>query len=228
MDWNGRRRIAWNAVLIKPFTDHSQVDGLDIDGSSTPQWHWEVLGEVVVAPMRNLFFQPKKPLSHYNVLKNRRQYSYSIYYNSPVKVKQGDVVMFDFTCKYDINHTRLEDGTMLIKYHSLIAVLCEREWSALNGFLIVELMQNEEIEEVAKGLYFERLDRNKYGYAKVLYSGMPVQCFNEEKTDPSYIPVGANVFYNRNAAVGIELDIHSHGTRWYKLHQKDVLLWSVH
>lgn len=220
----GRRRIAWNKVLVLPDEDHKSVSGLSVEGSDTPQWHWAVTGLVVCAPERNLFFQPGRPRDDKSIQKSRRQYSYSQYYNSPVEVSAGDRVMFDFVAKYDTNSIKIDDA-ILIRYDNLIAVKKNGKWKPLNGFLIVELHQFDAIEEVSPMLYLERKDLNKYGYAKVIYSGSPVMCFNGEKVNPSHIPEGASVLYEKNSAVGIELDIHAGGKRLYKLHTKDVLLW---
>lgn len=218
-------KIAWNKVLVLPDKDHDEQQGFAIATEIDSQFHWSIRGTVTVVPDRLIFFEPAKVMTGFNKRTSQFNYHRSLEIGSEMEVQPGDRVLFDFTVKYDPIYI---DGAILMPYDKLIAL--ENPIRPLNGWLLVEMMERDKLEEVLPGVYMEHTDANKYGYAKVKYAGGCAKYSDGRWVEDEGIGPDAIITYDKRRAMRLELDRHNTLTQrqssLFKIHRKDVLLWT--
>lgn len=217
-----------NKVAIRPDSSIGFSDGFRIDTGANEQRHLSIYGTVTAVPTRLRYSgyrnrQLKAMKSEYALNTSRNARSRSMAYDVDMELEVGDRVLFSYTAHLDALEV---DGAMLVDYDQVIAKNNNGSWRSVNGFVLVEMVQQSLID-FSSGFRVVREDRNKYGYGIVRVLGSPVRHYADyNRTDDIDIKVGDIVTFDRHAP-RIEMDEHNTLTdsdsSLFLIQRKDIL-----
>ena len=219
--------IPYNYVLVKELRKNDELllrsgHKLYLDTSYEKEKHASVYGLVVKVPEK-LYFDKE---SHSTK---------SVYYDVDIELKSGDIGFFNYMCVQNCidNNAFLLDGEdvyFFIKYDLFICAKRGDDVIPVNGFVIVEALENENIKRLeAIGLVAPDGNQDSERRGIVKYIGSPVRNYfyeNEGTCDTNEIKQGNTVLFGINDSIALEYDIHrilSQGRQWYKMRRNDIL-----
>lgn len=218
------------AVLLDPenkFVETKSGIRLHIDTSFEPEKHVVRTGTVVDAPTR-LIYHHKKP---------------SYPWKTKPELKPGDRVVMYFmaiqNCLAPEQRKFTKEGDkvyIFIKYHNIYAIINDRNIKPINGYVLVEPVEDPEwtrkVEE-AKKLNLELPDmrqpsKTDVTYGKIAYMGEPNEMYADDyKSDRFHDEkVGDTIVMKRIRDIPVEYEYHAKidgGRRLYRMQRHDIL-----
>lgn len=220
----------WNKVIVKPEPNKDSVSGFLIPTESGPQRHFSIYGEVVSAGPTYFYERKIRKMMRRPVGSNKfwsRFYTgFSTEFLTGKILRPGDMVYFNH-----VAHFNQVDGNLIIPYDLIYAIDGPDGMVPLNGNIFVEMIEHQRIEEISKGIFFEYYDKNRYGLARVVFSGSPTKYAYGPRWDFNHnVPPGSIVTFRKKASHRMELDYHNTLTgqqsSLFVIKRKDILTWT--
>jgi len=196
---------------------------LDVDTSYEPEKHIVRVGEVIAAPTR--LIQRDLP------------------WTTEVEILKGDKVFMYFLAVQNClapekkNYYREgKDVYIFIKYHNIYAILRDGKIIPVNGYILVEPMEDPywlRTQKRARMNHLELPDLRKYDkktvvYGKVAYIGKPNIEYNHPyRTDEHVdVEVGDEIVMGRIRDIPVEYEYHAKidgGRKLYRIQRHDIM-----
>lgn len=234
-------------IVGKSFMKYvDELDSLDFETNEsvdTQAHHWPISGKVICAPKRNVFYGhdikrlfkdiPDDSLTPYDLERANKMKDASVEVESPVEVKEGDRVIFDYgvnmRCYEDGQYFHTDIGTLfLVRYDKLEGVINDNGITPLNGNVFFKWdkkkkigfldLPDHEIQD-AKGI--------QYGELTHVGTNLRFSKTGFQLHDCSYdFKVGERIMFNWFDSTMLESPLHFNifdGEEIYKIRRRDIL-----
>lgn len=207
-------------VMVKPNPDVTSVAGIGLSVFADVHHYKNLVGTVEKVGMKGFFHgreidEMEETSKYVDSVSQRASLlsSVSMKYETPVELKEGDTVIFDW--KYAL------EGSTLMRYDDIYAKITKDGLHPLNGFLLIEVLDAE--EGGIKGLKVgEDMTSGIVVAQGCLVSGY---LYHPGKDIDMGELKGRKVFFKKNAAVRLEDDIVNEfgGSRpLYRIHRNKI------
>lgn len=222
--------VPYNYVLVKEIRKSDELhlkSGLKlfVDDTYEKEKHAPTYGLVVKSPEKLYFDMEDEELD-------------SVAYDVDIELKTGDICFFHYlctlNCRKEINKLFFEDGDdtyYMIKYDSMFAGIRGEEIFGVNGYLLVEGVENEDRKMISKtGLVASDAtleESEKRGIVKYT-SGMVRNYFYDTtgKFDTDEVKSGDEVTFNRLNSIPLEYGLHrilGEGKPYFRMMRSDII-----
>jgi co-chaperonin GroES (HSP10) len=223
-------RILRNKVAVIPDQDINEVDGFNVDAMVDDHERFSSTGIVSAVPDRLQFHHVQDWLTHktqFNVWMSRILSADGLEYMPTRRLEVGERVLYNYNQRFSANYP-IVNGQVIMSYDQVYAVWRDG-WKAMNGWVLLEMMEGNGEEEIAPGVFFKHSDRNKYGHARVI-SCSPFALYRDARLPKlRKIPAGATVLYDKKYTARVELDAYNTLTNrqssLFRIQLKNIL-WS--
>ena len=166
-------------------------------------------------------------------------------WETTIETKEGDHVLYDFVTaaqalgklydksyEYDDNKYLLcgDDLYILMKYSDIFLVKKDEEITMLNGFILIEPVDEEEVKSSL--IYMPDFIKKKQSlkYGRVAHKGSLIKSYStilrldKEECDNTDVEVGDYVCFDRLSDIEIEFSTHQKLTKkYFRMQRKDFL-----
>lgn len=203
-------RILRNKVAVIPDKDVIEKDGFNVDPMVDEHERFSSTGIVSIAPDRLRFHHVQDWLTHktqFNVWISRLMSSDGLEYMPTRRLEVGERVLYNYNQRFSTNYPII-DGQVIMSYDQIYAVWRDG-WKAMNGWVLMEMIEDDGEDEIAPGFFFNRGDRNKYGRARVV-SCSPFARYRDVRMPKlQKVAAGATVIYDKKYTARVELDAYN-------------------
>lgn len=228
--------------FMKYVDEHDSLDFTTVEAVDTQAQHWPITGTVICAPKKNVFYghdirklidSRGESIDPEDMQQANRMKDASVEFQSPVEVKEGDRVIFDYgvnmRCYEDGQYFHTDIGTLfLVKYDKLEGVIHEEEIMPLNSNVFFEWEKPDKIGSfiaVEKEIY--EVEGIQYGRvthvgSNIRYSTKGMQLFDEAHQ----FKVGDRIMFNWYDATMVESQSHLtifDGREIYTIRARDII-----
>jgi len=221
-----------NTVMVKLDPENDMIETksgfkIAIDTSFEPEKHTVRVGTVLSFPKKLIYNNTPD----------------SMPWDTEMELQEGDRVIMYFlavmNCLVKEKKAYIKEGkelTIFIKYHNIYAVIRDGKIIPINGYVLVEHMEDPawiKLQEEAKKSGLEIPDLRKSSntnacYGKIAYMGIPNKEYKEpNKSDVGITAkVGDSVIMKKVRDIPMEYDLHTRapeGKKLYRIHRHDIL-----
>ncbi len=195
-----------NHVLIRPVSDKTStnVDSLSIDPSYTPHEHTLMMGSVVATPKRLVF--------------NRDDTS-TMPWLTEMDIEVGDRVIYHYLSAMTADDKHMSktikiDGHVhyFIPYNRIFIARRKKEIICLNGFILVEPMQKQDLLKYKKYLSIGNIKDAFFG--RVSHIGSLIKDYGAvydglHSPDENWIKEGMVIIMDNNCGIPLQYEFHA-------------------
>lgn len=210
--------------FMKYIDEHDSLDFEMKETVDTQAQHWPITGRVICAPQKNVFYGHEiqkiindrgESITPEDMQQLNRMKDASVEYQSPVEIKEGDKVIFDYgvnmRCYEDGQYFHTDIGTLfLVKYDKIEGIIYEDRIHPLNANIFFKWEKPEKIGSfIAIDKEIHEVSGYQYGVvthvgSNIRYSTRGMQLFDEAHQ----FKVGDRIMFNWFDATMIESQSH--------------------
>lgn len=228
--------------FMKYIDEHDSLDFEMKEMVDTQAQHWPITGTVICAPQKNVFYghdikkliqSRGESIDPDDMKQANKMKDASVEYQSPVEVKEGDRVIFDYginmRCYEDGQYFHTDIGTLfLVRYDKLDGIIRDDSIHPLNSNIFFEWEKPDKIGSfiaVEKEIY--EVEGIQYGRVthvgtNIRYSARGLQMFD----NPHQFKVGDRIMFDWFNATMIESQSHLTifgGKEVYTIKSRDII-----
>lgn len=197
---------------MKPEENYERYAGFRVEEDKAQ--NFSVFGEVLAVPDRLIYCARLGSKSLRQRKKFQRLNEKSLEWKTKMELKVGDRVMFHYKARLDDEN--FEDGTILMPYDQILAVVRGEKVIPVNGYLFVEVEEivNEENRPVSDG----------YGTLKAVSATGNADYKFSIRKDTAKVKVGQKVYFNPKQGYPVEYTLHQEFHNLVAIRRKDIYL----